>query len=193
MMIFFLPWLYIWEVLAEHFVESCEYLSCQLSKVQLMIASVPVFWWLEPRPEYEYKEPCLKKCMCAHTSYTKQISTICLALSFATIGSDMKGNTVQIMKGITFTGTLEKSQCFRKLVCPVVFFSGIIKTTPLAKILSSIVSLMAASPLPLQKIFCSQEKFLFRTSAFPSVSEELRWVALGTDTPDGLWHKALFA
>lgn len=38
-----LPWLYIWEVLAEHFVESCEYLSCQLSKVQLMIASVPVF------------------------------------------------------------------------------------------------------------------------------------------------------
>lgn len=73
--------------------------------------------------------------MCTHAFYTKQISTICLALSFATIGSDMKGSTVQIMKGITFTGTLEKSQCFRKLVCPVVFFRGIMKTTPLAKIL----------------------------------------------------------
>lgn len=77
----------------------------------LMIASVPVFWWLEPRPEYEYKELNLKKKKkaCAHTFYTKQISTICLALSFANIGSDMKGSTVQVMNGITFIGTLEKS------------------------------------------------------------------------------------
>lgn len=47
-----------------------------------------------------------------HTFYTKQISTICLALSFATIGSDMKGSTVQVMNGITFIGTLEKLWCF---------------------------------------------------------------------------------
>lgn len=70
-------------MLAEHSVENSENLTCQLSKIPLMIDIVPVLRWLEPRLNGNTKSAVGKR----HTFYTKQISTICLALKFVTIGN----------------------------------------------------------------------------------------------------------
>lgn len=53
-------------MLAEHFVGNSEYLTYQLSKMLLMIDTVPVFWWLEPRMNMNTKNTVGKK---AHILY----------------------------------------------------------------------------------------------------------------------------